>query len=92
MYNICLVTGFMLGSGKHTVEVIVGSDGHAKVTSGIADLALLKTTQVLLLGRQLDMILISIANKMTVIGSLLPSTYSHTQLENLAVRIRKLCP
>ncbi|KAG0587651.1 hypothetical protein M758_2G147300 [Ceratodon purpureus] len=37
--------GFMLGSGKHTVEVIVGSDGHAKVTSGIADLALLKTTQ-----------------------------------------------
>jgi hypothetical protein len=44
-----VVTGFKLGSGKHTVEVVVGSDGRAKVTSGLSDLALLKTTQVLIL-------------------------------------------
>jgi urate oxidase len=37
--------GFTLGSGKHTAEVIIGSNGCVKVTSGITDLSLLKTTQ-----------------------------------------------
>jgi hypothetical protein len=39
-------TGFKLGSEKHTVEVVVNSDGDAKVTSGVSELSLLKTTQV----------------------------------------------
>ena len=42
-----LIAGFKLGTGKHTAEVIVGSSGQAKVTTGISDLSLLKTTQVL---------------------------------------------
>jgi urate oxidase len=37
--------GFKLGSEKHTVEVVVNSDGDAKVTSGVSELSLLKTTQ-----------------------------------------------
>lgn len=41
-----MVIGFKLGSGKHTAEVIIGSNGCVKVTSGITDLSLLKTTQV----------------------------------------------
>ncbi|CAK9875220.1 unnamed protein product [Sphagnum jensenii] len=37
--------GFKLGSEKHTVEVVVNSEGDAKVTSGVSELSLLKTTQ-----------------------------------------------
>ena len=44
------------------MEVVVGSDGRAKVTSGLADLALLKTTQVHMLGRPFDVILFIIVN------------------------------
>ncbi len=41
-----LWTGYKLGSEKHTVEVVVKSDGEAEVTSGVSELSLLKTTQV----------------------------------------------
>jgi urate oxidase len=37
--------GFKLGSEKHTVEVVVNSARDAKVTSGVSELSLLKTTQ-----------------------------------------------
>ncbi|CAM6012615.1 unnamed protein product [Sphagnum balticum] len=37
--------GYKLGSEKHTVEVVVKSDGEAEVTSGVSELSLLKTTQ-----------------------------------------------
>jgi urate oxidase len=40
-----LWTGYKLGSEKHTVEVVVKSDGEAEVTSGVSELSLLKTTQ-----------------------------------------------
>jgi len=37
--------GFKLGTGKHVVEVLVDSAGRAKVTSGLTDFTVLKTTQ-----------------------------------------------
>ncbi|KAL9247921.1 hypothetical protein vseg_021298 [Gypsophila vaccaria] len=37
--------GFELGSEKHVTEVVLSKSGTLKVTSGIEDLALLKTTQ-----------------------------------------------
>jgi urate oxidase len=37
--------GFKLGTGKHVVEVVVDGAGRAKVSSGLTDFTVLKTTQ-----------------------------------------------
>lgn len=43
---IVLCEGFKLGSENHTVEATVHKSGALTLTSGVAGLALLKTTQV----------------------------------------------
>ena len=39
-------SGYKLGKGFHTCEVIVENNGSVTVSSGIEELSILKTTQV----------------------------------------------